>query len=127
MCVALEYHACGAVVCFSNIPYAKVRGSTLLPAGAPLHNTITTIGQYGQSQRYWRKACRLECLNHTILLQIIMAIFATLHPDTLTSMNNLAFTLKAPGQDQETLELMEQTVICLKALLPSCYITIAET
>jgi hypothetical protein len=28
----------------------KVRGSTLVPAGAPLHNTITTIGQYGQSQ-----------------------------------------------------------------------------
>jgi len=44
MCVALECHACGAVAT------RKVRGSTLVPAGAPLHNTITTIGQYGQSQ-----------------------------------------------------------------------------
>ena len=50
MCVALECHACGAVACFSNIPYARCGGSTLVPTGAPLHNTITTIGQHGQSQ-----------------------------------------------------------------------------
>ena len=29
--------------------------------------------------RYWRKACRLACLNHTVLLQIIMAMSPTLH------------------------------------------------
>lgn len=44
MCVALECHACGAGACFSNIPYARWCGTTLVPAGAPLHNTITTIG-----------------------------------------------------------------------------------
>jgi len=29
--------------------------------------------------RYWRKACRIACLNHTVLLQIILAISPTLH------------------------------------------------
>jgi hypothetical protein len=29
--------------------------------------------------RYWRKACCLACLNHTVLLQIIMAVSPTLH------------------------------------------------
>ena len=29
--------------------------------------------------RYWRKACRLACLNHTVLLQIIMGISPTLY------------------------------------------------
>jgi len=29
--------------------------------------------------RYWRKAYRLACLNHTVLLQIIMAMSPTLH------------------------------------------------
>ncbi len=32
------------------------------------------------------------------------------HPDTLTSMNNLAFTWKGQGQDKEALRLMEQCV-----------------
>jgi hypothetical protein len=58
----------------------KVRGSTPVPAGAPLNNTITTIGTiWIEPVRYWRKACRLACLNHTVLLQIIMAISHTLH------------------------------------------------
>jgi hypothetical protein len=50
MCVALECHACGAGACFLEHSIRKVRDTTLVPAGAPLHNTITTIGQYGQSQ-----------------------------------------------------------------------------
>ena len=62
----------------------KVRGSTLVPAGAPLHNTITTIGTiWIEPVRYWRKAYRLACLNHTVLLQIIMAISPTLHSITV--------------------------------------------
>jgi hypothetical protein len=80
MCVALECHACGAVACFSNIPYCKVSSSTLVPAGAPPsqhHHHDRII--WTEPVRYWRKACRLACLNHTVLLQIIMAISPTLH------------------------------------------------
>jgi Tetratricopeptide repeat len=32
------------------------------------------------------------------------------HPDTLTSMNNLAFTWKGLGRNKEALELMEECV-----------------
>ena len=32
------------------------------------------------------------------------------HPDTLTNINNLAFTLKGRGQDAETIKLMEKCV-----------------
>jgi hypothetical protein len=32
------------------------------------------------------------------------------HPDTLTSMNNLAFIWKYLGQDKEAIELMEECV-----------------
>jgi hypothetical protein len=32
------------------------------------------------------------------------------HPDTLTTMNNLAFTLKGCGQDAEAIKLMEKCV-----------------
>ena len=32
------------------------------------------------------------------------------HPDTLTSMANLAFTLKGRGQDAEAIKLMEKCV-----------------
>ncbi|PVH91428.1 hypothetical protein DM02DRAFT_342936 [Periconia macrospinosa] len=35
------------------------------------------------------------------------------HPDTLISMNNLAFTWKSPGRDAEAIELMKECV-CLR-------------
>jgi hypothetical protein len=81
MWVALECHACGAVACFSNILYARCVAARWClqerPFATPHHNHDRTT--WTEPVRYWRKACRLACLNHTVLLQIIMAISPTLH------------------------------------------------
>ena len=50
MCVALDCHACGAVACFSNIPYARCVAARWCLQERPFTTPITTIGQYGQSQ-----------------------------------------------------------------------------
>jgi hypothetical protein len=39
------------------------------------------------------------------------------HPDTLTSMNNLAFTWKGQGRDKEALTLIEECVIARTRML----------
>jgi hypothetical protein len=39
------------------------------------------------------------------------------HPDTLTIINNLAFTWKAQGRDNEALKLMEECVIAHTLIL----------
>jgi len=39
------------------------------------------------------------------------SVLGSEHPDTLTSMNNLAFTWKGCGRDTEAIELMEKCVL----------------
>jgi hypothetical protein len=58
---------------FSNIRKSRV-GSTLLPSRCPslvsFRITIATI-IWTEPVKYWRKACLLACLDHTVLLQIM--------------------------------------------------------
>jgi hypothetical protein len=42
-------------------------------------HTIIATPIWTEPVRYWRRACRLACLHHTVLLQIIMAMSPTLH------------------------------------------------
>ena len=61
----------------------KVRGSTLVLARAcksvPSQHHYYDKTIWTKPVKYQRKACRLACLNHTVLLQIIIAISPTLH------------------------------------------------
>ena len=43
------------------------------------------------------------------VMETFKRVLGAEHPDTLTSMNNLAFTWKGQGQDKEALKLMEQS------------------
>jgi hypothetical protein len=45
------------------------------------------------------------------VVEITKRILGQEHPDTLTSMNNLAYTWKALGRDKEALKLMEECVV----------------
>jgi len=76
----VEYHACGVVARFSNFPWAGAWQHTGAWARqrslVSFHVTVATI-IWTEPVKYWRKACLLACLDHTVLLQI-MAMSLTL-------------------------------------------------
>ncbi|KAE8373751.1 purine and uridine phosphorylase [Aspergillus bertholletiae] len=59
-----------------------------------------------RKQGRWKEAEELEIQ----VLELRKQVLGHEHPDTLTSMNNLAHTWKLLGKDQDTLALMEQCV-----------------
>ncbi|TVY38221.1 hypothetical protein LSUB1_G004230, partial [Lachnellula subtilissima] len=62
----------------SHVPNSPVVASPLHSCLLPHHHHDGELS-WTEPVGYWRKAYRLACLNHTELLQIIMAISPTLH------------------------------------------------
>jgi len=65
------------------------------------------------NQGRWKEAEELEVQ----VMETRKRVLGEEHPDTLTSMANLAFTWKGYGRDAEAIELMEKCVLLRASVL----------
>jgi len=100
-----------------NVSAYRVRPLTVMnvlvvPGGTdvlPLHHTgmgMANLASTFWNQERWKEAEELEVQ----VMETSLRVLGPEHPDTLTAMNNLAFTLKGRGHNAEAIKLMEERV-----------------
>jgi hypothetical protein len=104
-------------VCEDYLPHAyavlSYEGSPSTTESVAKASLLHCTAGFMLSQGQWNKAEELQLQ----AVEIRKRVLGLEHPDTLTSMNNLAFTLKSQGCDVDAIELMVECVRLRKKVL----------